>query len=85
MADDSIRTTKPEPRAKSGSVISIADRNQELRHDAARRLAERHNAALRPTNARPRSDSITAVAIAREFSRTVAVPIPQGRTALPHV
>ena len=51
MADDSIRTTKPEPRAKSGSVISIADRNQELRHDAARRLAERHNAALRPTNA----------------------------------
>jgi hypothetical protein len=48
MADDSIRTTKPEPRAKSGSVISIADRNQELRHEAARRLAERHNAALRP-------------------------------------
>ena len=49
MADDPIRT-KPEPpqQAKSGSVISMADRDQQLRHEAARRLAERHNAALRP-------------------------------------
>ena len=50
MADDP-RRIKPEPPQQAGSVISLADRNQELRHDAARRLAERHNAALRPTNA----------------------------------
>ena len=49
MADDPIRT-KPEPpqQAKSGSIISLADRDQQLRHEAARRLAERHNASLRP-------------------------------------
>jgi hypothetical protein len=40
---------KPEPpqQACPGSVISIADRDQERRHEAARRLAVRHNAALR--------------------------------------
>ena len=47
MSDDPPRP-KPEPPPKSGSVVSIADRNQELRHEAARRLAERHNASLRP-------------------------------------
>lgn len=45
MADGPIGT-KPEPRQQAGSVISIADR--ERRHEAARRLAERHNANLRP-------------------------------------
>ena len=58
MADDPIRT-KPEPpqQAKSGGIISLADRDQDLRHEAARRLAEKHNAGLRPqgpaTPARP--------------------------------
>ena len=48
MANDPIGT-KPKPEhAKPGSIISLADRDQELRHEAARRLAERHNAALRP-------------------------------------
>jgi hypothetical protein len=56
MADDpnqtqehftSVRKTKPEPPQQDGSVISMADRDQERRHAAARRLAERHNAALR--------------------------------------
>ena len=42
MADDPIRT-KPEPpqQAKSGGIISLADRDQDLRHEAARRLAKR--------------------------------------------
>ena len=42
---------KPEPpteQAKPGGVISLADRDEERRHEAARRLAEKHNAALRP-------------------------------------
>ena len=46
MNDDPIGT-KPEPRTTSGSVISLADRDQERRHEAARRLAEKHNASLR--------------------------------------
>jgi hypothetical protein len=47
MADDP-RRTKPEPPQQAGSVISMADRDQERRHEAARRLAEKHNAAVRP-------------------------------------
>ena len=47
MNDDPIGT-KPEPRTKPGSIISLADRDQERRHAAARRLADRHNASLRP-------------------------------------
>jgi hypothetical protein len=47
MSDDPLRT-KPEPPQQAGSVISLADRDQERRHEAARRLAEKHNAALRP-------------------------------------
>jgi hypothetical protein len=47
MADDLLRP-KPEPQQQAGSVISLTDRDQERRHEAARRLAERHNAALRP-------------------------------------
>jgi hypothetical protein len=43
--------TKPQPPQQDGSVVSLADRDQRLRHEAAQRLAERHNAALRPTNA----------------------------------
>ena len=47
MSDDT--TTKPRPleQSKRGIVISIADRDQERRHEAARRLAEKHNASLR--------------------------------------
>ena len=40
--------TKPQPPQQDGSVVSLADRDQRLRHEAARRLAERHNAAVRP-------------------------------------
>ena len=47
MVDDPIGP-KPEPPEQAGSVIALADRDQERRHEAARRLAERHNAALRP-------------------------------------
>ena len=47
MSDDPIRT-KPEPPQQAGSATSAADRDQQLRHEAARRLAERHNASLRP-------------------------------------
>jgi hypothetical protein len=46
MADDPLRT-KPEPPQQAGGVVRIADRDQERWHEAARRLAERHNAALR--------------------------------------
>ena len=49
--DDDPSRIKPEPPQQAGGVISMADRDQERRHEAARRLAERHNAALRPTNA----------------------------------
>jgi hypothetical protein len=45
MADD---PPNPEPPPQAGSVVSLADRDQDRRHEAARRLAERHNAALRP-------------------------------------
>jgi hypothetical protein len=45
MADD---PPKPKLPPQAGRVISLADRDQERRHQAARRLAERHNAALRP-------------------------------------
>jgi hypothetical protein len=47
MADDPLRT-KLEPPQQAGSVVSLADRDQERRHAAAQRLAERHNASLRP-------------------------------------
>ena len=40
-SDDSLRT-KPEPQQQTGRVIALADRDQQLRHEAARRLAERH-------------------------------------------
>ena len=39
---------KLERPQQAGSVVSMADRSQARRHEAARRLAERHNAALRP-------------------------------------
>jgi hypothetical protein len=47
MSDDPLRA-KPKPPQQAGGIISLADRDQERRHEAARRLAERHNAALRP-------------------------------------
>ena len=48
MSDDPFRSkSQPEPQ-QVGSVVSLADRDQERRHEAARRLAERHNAALHP-------------------------------------
>ena len=58
MSDDPIGT-KPQPLPKPGSVISLADRDQERRHEAARRLAERHNAALRPPLRRHRLRACT--------------------------
>jgi hypothetical protein len=46
MADD---PPKPEPPPQADRVISLEPRrDQECRRAAARRLAERHNAALRP-------------------------------------
>ena len=49
MRDEEPAKPGPEPeQAKPKSVVSIAERNQELRHEAARRLAARHNASLRP-------------------------------------
>ena len=48
MSDNTPAKPKPLQQAKLGSVVSLADRDQQLRHEAARRLAERHNAALRP-------------------------------------
>jgi hypothetical protein len=36
------------PPQQVSSVVSLADHDRERRHAAARRLAERHNAALRP-------------------------------------
>lgn len=47
MSDDTPAKPEP-PRTKPGSVISLADHDQQLRHEAARRLAEKHNASLRP-------------------------------------
>lgn len=51
LLDMSDTSTKPRPEPEQGkrsSVVSIADRHQERRQEAARRLAEKHNAALRP-------------------------------------
>ena len=47
MSDDPLRTKPEPPQGEVGSIISLADRDQELRHEAARRLAQRHNASLR--------------------------------------
>jgi hypothetical protein len=47
MSDDPPQT-KSNPPLQASRVISLADRDQERRHEAARRLAEKHNAALRP-------------------------------------
>ena len=46
MSDATPAKPKQPQQAKPGSVVSLADRDQQLRHEAARRLAERHNAAL---------------------------------------
>ena len=48
MSDEEPAKPRPPVEAKPNSVVSIADRNQERRHEAARRLAEKHNASLRP-------------------------------------
>jgi hypothetical protein len=47
MTDHPLRP-KPKPPQQAGSVISLADRDQERRHEAARRLAEKHNAGPAP-------------------------------------
>jgi len=47
MSDATPAKPEPPQHAKPGSVVSLADRDQQLRHAAARRLAKRHNAALR--------------------------------------
>jgi hypothetical protein len=47
MSDESPAKPRPPVEAKRNTVVSIADRNQEWRHEAARRLAEKHNAFLR--------------------------------------
>jgi hypothetical protein len=45
MPDDPPPIEKPPP--KSGDVRSLIRANEEQRHEAARKLAERHNAGLR--------------------------------------
>jgi hypothetical protein len=45
MPDDPPPIEKPPP--KSGDVRSLIRTNEEQRHEAARKLAERHNAGLR--------------------------------------
>jgi len=45
MPDDSPPIEKPPP--KSGDPRSLIQTNEEQRHEAARKLAERHNAGLR--------------------------------------
>jgi hypothetical protein len=53
MSDEEPAKPGPPVEAKPNSIVSIADRNQERRQEAARRLAARHNASLRrpPTDA----------------------------------
>jgi hypothetical protein len=58
MADDPLRTKPEPPPPQAGSIISLADRDRERRHAAARRLAERHNAALRPRAPLARADEV---------------------------
>jgi hypothetical protein len=51
MPDDAPPNDKPPPVVQPETVRSIIRTNEEQRHEAARKLAERHNAGLRSRGA----------------------------------